>query len=40
MKIYKKKYKLQIWQYNIYHINIITIKDVIILEKVKEKKSY
>ena len=31
-------YKLQIWKYNVGHTNIITIKDVIILEKTKEKK--
>ena len=34
----KKEYKLQIWQHNVGHINIITIKDVIILEKIREKK--
>lgn len=36
-KINKKEYKLLIWQYNVQHINIITIKDVIIVEKVREK---
>lgn len=35
-----KKYDLQIWQYNIDHTNIITMKDVIILEKAKRKKGY
>ena len=34
----KKEYDLQIWQYNICYTNIIAIKDVIIIEKVKEKK--
>lgn len=32
-KINKKKYKLQIWQYNICYTNIIKIKNEIILEK-------
>lgn len=34
----KKEYKLQIWQHNMYYTNIIVIKDVIILEKVKKKE--
>ena len=33
----KKKYELQIWQYNMRHINIIAIKKVIILKKTREK---
>ena len=33
----KKKYKLQIWQYNVWYINIIAIKNVIISEKTREK---
>ena len=35
----KKEYKLQIWQHNVRHININAMKDIIILEKVREKKS-
>ena len=34
----KKEYDLQIWQHNICHTNIFTIKDVIIEEKTREKK--
>ncbi len=34
----KKEYKSQIWQYNIWYTNIITMKKVIILEKVRRKK--
>lgn len=34
----KKEYKSQIWQHNIYYMNIIVMKEVIILEKVREKK--
>lgn len=34
----KKKYNLQIWQYNVYYIYIIAIKDPIFLEKAKEKE--
>ncbi len=34
----KQEYKLQIWQYNVCHTNIIAIKDVIILEKNKKKE--
>ena len=37
-KTNKKKYKSHIWQHNVRHINIITIKDGIISEKVREKK--
>lgn len=33
-----KEYKLQIWQDNIQHTNIIAIKNVIILKKAKEKQ--
>ena len=29
---------MQIWQYNMWHTNIIAMKDVIILEKTKEKE--
>ena len=29
-RINNKEYDLQIWKYNIYHINIITIKDLIV----------
>ena len=29
---------MQIWQYNIYYINIIVMKNIIISKKVKEKK--
>ena len=36
--INKKEYDSSILQYNIYHINIIAIKNVIILEKIKKKK--
>ena len=34
----KKEYKLQIWQYNMRHTNIIANKDVIILEKARKKE--
>lgn len=34
----KKEYNLEIREYSIRHTNIIVIKIVIILEKVKEKK--
>lgn len=37
-KTNNKRYKLQIWQYNVYHINIIAIKNISILEKAKKKK--
>lgn len=37
-KINKKKYNLQIWQYNIWHTNIIAIKIVIILAKKSKDK--
>ena len=37
-KTIKKKYELQIWQYNMWHTNIIAIKDVIILKKAQEEK--
>lgn len=37
-KINKKEHNSQIWQYNIYHINIIVIENVFILKKVKRKK--
>lgn len=30
---------MQIWQHNIYHANIIAIKDVIILEKAQKRQS-
>ena len=33
----KKEYKSQIWQYNMQYTNIIAIKDIIILEKAREK---
>ena len=36
-KINKKEYKLQIWQHNVQHTNIIAMKDIIILKKTKEK---
>ena len=34
----KKEYNLQIWQYNVWHTNIIAMKDVIIEEKAREKE--
>lgn len=34
----KKKYNLQIWQYNVHHINIIVMKNIIILKKAREKE--
>ncbi len=34
----KKEYDLQIQQHNVCHINIITIKDMIILKKAREEK--
>lgn len=37
-KINNKEYKLQIWQHNVQHINIITMKDIIFLDKVEEEK--
>ncbi len=37
-KTNKKKYKLQIRQHNVRHNNIIAIKHIIILEKVRKKK--
>ena len=37
-KTNKKEYKLQIRQHNIRHTNIIGMKDIIILEKTREKK--
>lgn len=37
-KINKKEYNLQIWQHNIYYINITALKDIIIFEKAREKK--
>ena len=37
-KINKKKYKSQIWQYNVRHTNIIAMKEIIILEKTREKE--
>lgn len=38
-KINKKEYMLKILQYNTRYTNIITIKEVIISEKAKEKKN-
>ena len=38
-KINKKKYKSQIWHHNMHYTNIITMKDVIILQKAREKKN-
>lgn len=37
-KTNKKKYELQIRKHNVRHTNIITMRDVIILEKAREKK--
>lgn len=37
-RINKKKYKLQIWQYNMQHTNIILMKIVILFEKNREKE--
>lgn len=37
-KTNKKEYKLQIWQNNISYINMIEMKDIIILENTREKK--
>ena len=34
----KKEYNLQIWQGNVRHTHIITIKNIIILEKTREKE--
>ena len=34
----KKEYNSQIWQHNLRYTNIIAIKDVIIIEKAKEKE--
>ena len=36
-RINKKKYESQIWQHNVRHTNIIAMKNVIILEKTREK---
>ncbi len=37
-RTHKKEYESQIWQYNVRHTNIIAMKDIIILEKAREKK--
>lgn len=37
-RINKKRYKSQIWQYNIYHTSIIIIKNVITLQKAREEE--
>ena len=37
-KTNKKEYNLQIWKHNIHSTNIIMMKNVIILEKVREKE--
>ena len=37
-KTNKKEYKSQIWQYNVLHIIIIVMKDVIMLEKAIKKE--
>lgn len=37
-RMIKKKYDLQIWQQNLCYINIIAMKDIIIPEKIREKK--
>ena len=37
-KTNKKEYDAQIWQYNIHHINVIAMKDVIISKKALEKE--
>lgn len=37
-KINKKEYNLQIWQHNVSYTNIIVIKDMIILKRIREKK--
>ena len=37
-KTNKKEYKSQIWQHNVRHTNIIAMKDVIMLEKTREKE--
>lgn len=37
-KTNKKEYKSQIWQYNIRNTNIIAMKNIIILEKAREKE--
>ena len=37
-KTNKKEYKLQIWQCNVRHTNIIVMKDVIILEKARKEE--
>ena len=34
----KKKYKLQIWMHNIWYINIIAMKNVIVSKKTRKKK--
>ncbi len=34
----KKEYNLWVWQYNVRHTNIITMKDMIISKKAKEKE--
>lgn len=33
-----KKYQSQIWQHNMQHINLISIKDVIIFKNAEEKQ--
>lgn len=37
-KIIKKEYNSQIWSYNICYTNIIAIKDLIILNKIRKKE--
>ena len=34
----KKEFNLQIWQHNVRHNNILAMKDVIVIEKAREKK--
>ena len=36
-KTNKKEYNSQIWSYNIYHINIIIMKDIIVVAKRSRK---
>lgn len=38
-KINKEKYNLQICQYNIHYKNVIIMRNIIILKKIKRKKS-
>lgn len=37
-RINRKEYELHIWLYNMWHINIIAMKDIILLKKIGKKR--